>query len=48
VNNINSNSNNNSTLPESPDGRRIRRSRTFIDPMSEVLIIDLILNFSLI
>jgi homeobox domain-containing protein len=37
VNNINSNSNNNSTLPESPDGRRIRRSRTFIDPMSEVL-----------
>jgi homeobox domain-containing protein len=36
------NSNNNSTLPESPDGRRIRRSRTFIDPMSEVLTIELI------
>lgn len=36
---INNNiSNNNSSLPESPDGRRIRRSRTFIDPMSEVSI----------
>ncbi|XP_054157987.1 homeobox protein dve-1-like [Oppia nitens] len=34
---INNNLTNNMTsLPESPDGRRIRRSRTFIDPMSEV------------
>ena len=36
ISHSNNNSNNNSTLPESPDGRRIRRSRTFIDPMSEV------------
>lgn len=36
-NNHNTSSNNSSSqMPESPEGRRIRRSRTFIDPMSEV------------
>lgn len=35
-NNFINSSHNNSSTPESPDGRRIRRSRTFIDPMSEV------------
>lgn len=35
-NNSHSNSHSNSNNPESPEGRRTRRSRTFIDPMSEV------------
>lgn len=35
---MNINSNNTTHNPESPEGRRTRRSRTFIDPMSEVCV----------